>query len=141
MKAWLAVVTMGLISLTFAISGVSQAPVVVLHAHDVLKLPEGKYQLSICPNQCTGLLASGQGAVIGTVAGSSSCPAGTQPGTIHVSAKLTLREQRKVIFHEVVHIAVSCDKRTTAVDERIAEDIAALCDDPNFSQFILIERH
>ena len=73
--------------------------------------------------------------VLAEVDGSSRC-AVNGDGEIQVASDISAAAQRKVLIHEVVHVAISCDMRDELPTERIAEDEAALYDDLNFREFM-----
>ena len=117
------------------------SPLVVLPYQSTLTLPEGKYGVQLCSGACKGL-AGRQGkdgkmeAVVVDVDGTSSCPSPNGYGMIKLSSKDSIEQQRKVLIHEVVHIAMACDQRNSTIEERIAEDVSALYDDQFFHAFM-----
>lgn len=119
----------------------AQHALVVLPYQSTLTLPEGKYGVQLCSGACKGLVGrqtkdGKMEAVIADVDGTSSCPSANGYGMIKLSSKDTIEQQRKVLIHEVVHIAMTCDQRQSTIEERIAEDVSALYDDQFFHGFM-----
>lgn len=132
----LATLLIASVGLTFAPQGVTGGSLVVLPKQAVISLPEGRYLVQVCDGKCTGLQVIGGKATIVTVDGSSTCPVDENtPGVIHVESG-PIPVQRKILTHEVVHIAIKCDKRNEPLDERIAEDISSLFDS-ELSRFMI----
>lgn len=123
-----AIVFMALLALQGATQGQSFS-VVIFPNDAVIKLPTGKYGLTLCPGLCPVLENQVGVAVLSYKdVGRTVCAVDEQQGTIYVSAGLTRRAQAKVLIHEVVHTAVDCDLRDLPIDEKIAQALAALTD-------------
>ena len=58
------------------------------------------------------------------------CADATDEGTITIRSGLQPVQEAKALIHETVHIALTCDRRPFAWDERIAQDVADLIDSP-----------
>lgn len=122
---------------------IMQAQMVVLPYQSTLSLPEASYGVQLCKGKCTGLMGvkdkktGKMNAVLTDVDGTSSCPVDGRVGLIKLASSDTPAQQRKILIHEVIHIALACDHRDRALEERIAEDVAALYDDRNFHDFMV----
>lgn len=77
-----------------------------------------------------------QGNQIVSVAATTLCAIPERNGLIMIGSKLTQRQQAKAIVHEVTHVGIDCDKRTIALDERVAEAMADLLES-NVGQFVV----
>ena len=112
----------------FAVVLWSQA-LIIPPAHTFVWIAGQRYDVRIS-DQLEGPVSKGGILNLELIDGYSRCSVAGTPGAIGVNSTVMPVTQAKVLIHEVIHIAQSCDKRNLPLDEKIAEDVSDLFNSP-----------